>query len=57
MKCIHYHKTPMIHIQRVSNDEAKAAVDSGKARYVPKSYWKRHVRGPYFRLKDQVVGN
>jgi hypothetical protein len=41
MKCI---KTKKGDIRRVSNEQAKRAVSTGKANYVPKSEWKEKVR-------------
>ena len=43
MKCIHFYN-PDNRIERVSDDEAHAAVKSGRARYVPRHVWKAKVR-------------
>lgn len=43
MKCIHNYM-PDNRVQRISDEEAHAAVKSGKARYVPKRVWKEKVR-------------
>lgn len=43
MKCIHYYM-PDNRVARVGDEDAKVAVGSGKARYVPKSVWKQKVR-------------
>lgn len=43
MKCIQYYN-PHYRIVRVSDDQAHAVIKTGKAMYVPKSVWKKHVR-------------
>lgn len=43
MKCIHFYM-PDNRVLRVSDDEAHAAVKSGKARYVAKHVWKKATR-------------
>jgi hypothetical protein len=44
MKCIHYYKTPMSNIVRVTDEIAQEAVDKKKAYFISKSEWKRHIR-------------
>lgn len=43
MKTIHFYM-PDNRVERVEDDEARKAVKSGKARYVPKRVWKEKVR-------------
>ena len=43
MKCIHFYN-PDNRVERLSDDEARAHVKSGRARYVPRHVWKAKVR-------------
>ena len=47
MKCIQWyrqHAKGRCGIDRVSDEEAREVVEAGRAVYVPKSQWKKHVR-------------
>lgn len=41
MKCVEWNHGA---IERISDDDAAAAVNAGKAKYVPRERWKKEVR-------------
>lgn len=43
MKCIKFYRQNGGHVARVADDEAHAAVKSGRAIYAPKHWWKAAI--------------